>query len=130
MEIRALLEQLDASADTPGDALAPLAYVLSRELGLEDDELNAPLRRALLLLAAGGDPTRGVDPDARAVRALAGDLDAPERRRRLASAIALARADAVRLPRVSAALDALAADPERAWRWIAVALLAEELGEG
>ncbi|HSL65939.1 MAG TPA: hypothetical protein VK874_14900 [Gaiellaceae bacterium] len=76
-DLRAALEHLEASVRTPADALAPLAYVLSRELGLAEADLNAALRRALLLLAAGGDPGRELGPDARAVQALADDLDAP-----------------------------------------------------
>lgn len=129
-DLRAALEHLEASVRTPADALAPLAYVLSRELGLAEADLTAALRRALLLLAAGGDPGRELGPDARAVQALADDLDAPEPRRRLAEAIRGAGGHASGLPCVKAALELLAADPERAWRWAALALLADELGGG
>ena len=81
----------------------------------------------MLLLAAGGDPHRELDPDGRAVRALAADLDAPERRAELRSALAALRVEAAGLPGVSAALDALLGDPDSAWRLLAVALLADEL---
>jgi hypothetical protein len=127
-DLRGALEHLEASVETPADALAPLAYVLSRELGLAEADRNAALRRALLLLAAGGDPGRELGPDARAVQALSDDLDAPEPRRRLDEAIRVAGAHASGLPRVQAALELPAADPERAWRWAALALLADELG--
>jgi hypothetical protein len=61
------------------------------------------------------------------VRALADDLDAPAARAELHAALAALRAEAEGLPGVSAALGALLADPDEAWRWLAVALLADEL---
>jgi hypothetical protein len=94
---------------------------------VDADELNAARRRALLLLAAGGDPTRELDPAGRAVRALAEDLDAPARREQLRAALAALRADAAGLPAVTGAVDALLADADAAWRWYAAALLADEL---
>ena len=81
----------------------------------------------MLLLAAGGDPNRELDPAGRAVGALADDLDTPARREQLGAALDRLRADAAGLPAVTAAVDALRADPDAAWRWLAAALLADEL---
>jgi hypothetical protein len=94
---------------------------------VEPDELNGARRRAVLLLAAGGDPTRELDPAGRAVRSLADDLDTPARREQLLAALTGLRADAAGLTTVTAALDSLLADADSAWRWFAAALLADEL---
>ena len=99
-------------------------------MGLPDSELNEARRRALLLLAAGGDPNRELGVDDRAVKALATDLWSEERRGRLAAgldALALASRD---LPRVRRAVLVLAGDLDLAWRLYALSLLAEELGDG
>ncbi|HEX3852412.1 MAG TPA: hypothetical protein VHW01_15690, partial [Polyangiaceae bacterium] len=86
-------------------------------------------RRALLLLAAGGDPHRELEVDSRAVKALALDLFSEERRDRLAQGIDALALRARDLPGVREAALFLAADVELAWRLYALALLAEELGE-
>jgi hypothetical protein len=96
---------------------------------LDPPELHAARRRALLLLAAGGDPQRGLELDGRAARALAQDLDTAGGRAELAAALGRLRREAAELPRVAAALDVLLGAPDLAWRWFALALLAEELGE-
>ena len=57
-----------------------LCFFAGREVSLDEGELNAAVRRAELLLAAGGDPHRALDPFGRAATALADDLDTPERR--------------------------------------------------
>jgi len=75
------------------------------------------VRRALLVFAAGGDVHREPSLDEPAVVELARDLDAPDRRATLIAA----------LGDVPGA-EALRADPERAWRAFACALLADELG--
>jgi hypothetical protein len=126
VETRELLERLEAEG---GQATAALAWVAAQGVAFDPDELAASRRRALLLLASGGDPRRDLEPDSRAVASLADDLDAAELRAGLAASIAALRADADGLPAVAAALDALAADGELAWRWAACALLAEELAE-
>jgi hypothetical protein len=64
----------------PAEQWAVLCFFAGRDITLDDDELNAAVRRAELLLAAGGDPHRALDPFGRAATALAEDLDAPERR--------------------------------------------------
>jgi hypothetical protein len=79
------------------------------------------------VLAAGGDPHRELDPQGKPVLSLAADLDEPERRVELAAALEALRRDAVGLPKVEQALVALLADPAVAWRWLAAALLADEL---
>jgi hypothetical protein len=108
-------------------ALVSLAYAAGQDVDLDADELRAAGRRALLLLATGGDPGRGLDLDGRAVRAFAAELDTRGRRATLATGIDGLRRQARGHPHVSEALRALAAEPEIAWRAFAAALLAEEL---
>jgi hypothetical protein len=123
---RALLELLEEGA---GELEAQLAYVAVQSLELEEREVQGARRRALLVLASGGDPRRELEPDGRAVAVLAGELDSVERRRGLQEALKRLRERAEGLPGVSAALDGLVADDAAAWRWAACALLAEELSE-
>ena len=98
------------------DELVPLAWLAGRTLELDEDELRGPLRRAMLLLAAGGDPAReaGLALDGRAVTALAEELYTP-----------------VRAEQVAVALRELGADvtPELAWTAYACSLLAGELAD-
>src|SRR5437588_12090178 len=69
------LESLGASAQGERtDLRPPLALLAGRNLELDEDELHGARRRALLLLAAGGDPERGLVLDGRAVVALADEL--------------------------------------------------------
>ena len=71
--LRELLEQLETG---PSDSLLPgLAWLAGQEVELDPDERRATLRRAELLLAAGGDPRRELELDGRAVTAVAADLD-------------------------------------------------------
>lgn len=123
--MRAALEVLEASAsDTVSLGLAWLA---GQALEHDADELRGALRRAELLLAAGGDPRREVELDGRAVTALADDLDTPETRERFEDALAALATEAEGLPSVAASLSELRAQPDLAWRRYAGALLAEEL---
>ena len=124
--VRIVLKQLEA-VGRDIDLRPPLAYVAGQAVPLDDDELHGARRRAMLLLAAGGDPQRGLDLDGRAVTALAADLDATERRAVLARALSGLRPAAAGLPHVGAALDALMASDDLAWRAFACALLADEL---
>ena len=112
------------------EGLVSLAFIAGAELGLPEDELNACVRRALLVLAAGGDPMRGVELDGRAVAVLAEDLDSHARRDELGRRLAALRRPARGLPLVEGALAGLVADRELAWRAFACALLADELGGG
>jgi len=75
------LERTLAEGDEDNLAIAVvvLASVAGAEVPLDGKERAGAVRRALLLLAAGGDPSRGLDLGGRAVRALATDLDEPER---------------------------------------------------
>lgn len=122
--MRALLESLEESG---ADVAIPLAYLAGTGVELDVEETNAALRRAQLLLAAGGDPRRELEPDGRAVTSLAADLDSEGARAALRAG--LERLDARGLPRVSAALEGLAADGDAAWRAYACALLADSLAD-
>jgi hypothetical protein len=121
---RDVLRQLE---DQPGDATPALAWLAAQKLDLSGGELSAARRRALLLLASGGDPRRELDPDNRAVASLAGDLHSAERLSALHDVLRELRAHADGFGGVAAALDGLLADPDLAWRWVAYGLLAEEL---
>jgi hypothetical protein len=105
-----------------------LAYVAGRDVAIDPDDLAAARRRALFVAAAGGDPHRNLGLDEPAVETLARDLDAPELRAQLAQGLDALQRDAAGLPLVTAVLTELAADPDVAWRAVACALLAEELG--
>lgn len=120
---------MELEAGRLGDPLPVLAYLAGRAVELSDGELNEARRRALLLLAAGGDPHRELEVDDRAVRAVALDLYSEERRDQLAQGIDGLAVQARELPTVRSAALFLAADVELAWRLYALALLAEELGE-
>lgn len=106
-----------------------LCFFAGRQVVLDDDELNAAVRRAELLLAAGGDPRRRLDPFGRAASALADDLDTPTRRAQLVAGLeGLAKeVEGLRGARESLAL--LLSDPDLAWNAYATALLAEALAE-
>ncbi len=122
-----LLQRVDAGE--LGDPLPVLAYLAGERVSLDVEELGAARRRALLLLAAGGDPHRELGIDDRAVKALAADLYDDERLdelRRGIDALVIRLRD---LPRARDGALFLAADTELAWRLFALALLAEELGE-
>ena len=118
----------EGDEDSLAITLVVLASVAGREVPLAGDERDGAVRRALLLLAAGGDPNRGLDLNGRAVGALATDVDDADRREILVSALAGLAAEAQGLPHVSEALRGLLDAPEIAWRAYACALLAAELG--
>ena len=118
------LEQLEGSDLDLGVAVA---WLVREEVRFDERELNAARRRAMFVLAAGGDPHRDLAPDAVAAERLAAELDAPERRRELDDA--LAALDTSGLPRVADTVQTLRSDPERAWRTLALALLADEISD-
>jgi hypothetical protein len=120
--VRAWLETLDDTIELP-----VLAYAAGLDIDLGDDARGAT-RRALLLLAAGGDPRRDLDLNGRAVTAVADDLDAPDRRAELAEGLEALAAAAAGLP-VAARIARLAAEPELAWRAFAAGLLADSLDD-
>ncbi len=121
-----LLARVDAGE--LGDPLPVLAFVAGRSVPIDEGELNAALRRALLLVAAGGDPHRELEVDDRAVKALAVDLYDDERRAELGRAIDDLVLRVRDLPTAREAAIFLAGDVDLAWRLFALALLAEELG--
>jgi hypothetical protein len=120
-----VLRMLDAAADT--DIRPALALLAGRDVVIEPDELGPALRRAMLLLAAGGDPHRELDLDGRAVTALAAELDRPDRRAEVSRGLEALRGDAAGLANVSSALEELLLEAGLAWRAYACALIAEEL---
>jgi hypothetical protein len=109
------------------DGRPALAYLAGRDVSFEDEELHGARRRALLLLAAGGAPLRGLELDGRAVAALAADLERPERRAGLSEELKRLRGTCTERPYVARALDSLTAEPDLAWRALSMALLAEAL---
>jgi hypothetical protein len=122
-----LLSRVDAGE--LGDPLPVLAYVAGQAVELDDEELNGARRRALLLVAAGGDPHRELEVDDRAVKSLAADLYTDERREQLGRSI---DALVLRVRELSTAREValfLAADVDLAWRLFSLGLLAEELAE-
>ena len=80
------------------------------------------------MLASGGDPQRELDVDSPAVKSLAADLFAEERRARLAAGIDELVVAARELPNTRRAALFLAAEVDLAWRLFALALVADELG--
>jgi hypothetical protein len=126
---RARLEELERSGLDPGSSelLVVLCWLVKDEVAIDEGELNAARRRAMFVLAAGGDPHRDLGLDSIAAERLADELDTPERRARLAAA--LAELPANDLPAVAAAAESLHADPELAWRSFALSLLADELAD-
>jgi hypothetical protein len=126
---RSQLEALEAAGAGPdsADLLVALAWLCLPALGLPEDDVNAARRRAMFVLAAGGDPQRGLGLDSIAAERLAGELDSPQRRESLH--VALSRLDTSGLDRVADGVAALLADGDLAWRCFALALLADELAE-
>ena len=108
-------------------ALVSLAYAAGEGIAIPQDERRAASRRALVLLAAGGDPARGLDLHGRAVSTLAAELDEPQRREALQAGLSRLVECARGQPHVTEALRELAADADVAWRAYAAAALAEEL---
>jgi hypothetical protein len=126
---RSGLEALEASGHEPRQAelLVALVWLVLAQVPIPEDDLNATRRRAMFVLAAGGDPHRELDLNSVAADRLAGELDAPDRREALAGA--LAELDTRGLARVAAGVAALLADPDLAWRSFGLGLLADELAD-
>jgi hypothetical protein len=127
------LVQLERSLEEDDERLAVglvvLASVAGREVHVEPEARHGAARRALLLLAAGGDPERGLDLEGRAVQAMAEELRTVDRQLALERGLDDVKAQAKGLSHVSEAIAALRATPDVAWRAYACSLLAEELGE-
>jgi hypothetical protein len=109
-------------------ALVVLASIAGADVPIDADEVHGAARRAVFLLAAGGDPERGLDLDGRAVTALAEELRTVDRQLALESGLQELRLQAQGLPHASEALHGLIEAPDVAWRAYAAGLLAEELG--
>jgi hypothetical protein len=126
-ELDEVLAQVDAGF--LGDPLPVLAYLAGQAVTIDDAELNGARRRALLLVAAGGDVQRELAVDDRAVKSLAADLYTEERREQLARGVDALVGHVRDLPVAREGTVFLAADIALAWRLFALALLAEELAE-
>jgi hypothetical protein len=126
---RARLEELDRSGLDPrsGELLVVLCWLVRGDVPIDEAELNAARRRAMFVLAAGGDPHRDLELDSVAAERLADELDSPDRRARLAAALDELPADD--LPTVTAATASLRVDADLAWRSFALSLLADELAD-
>ena len=90
---RSRLTELDGSGleARSGELLVVLVWLVAGDLGIDESDLNAARRRAMFVLAAGGDPHRELDHDSVAAERLATELDTPERRLALAEALGGAR---------------------------------------
>ena len=128
---RPRLEELDAAGldARSGELLVVLTWLVLADVELDEADRKAALRRAMLVLAAGGDPHRELDHDSVAVARLADEIDTPVRRASLADALAGLAAEADELATVSEALATLQGEPDLAWRTLALALLADELAD-
>lgn len=104
-----------------------LCFFAGRGVELDPDELNGAVRRAELLLAAGGDPHRPLELYGRAVTSLARDLDEPARRAALGGALASLAPEVGGLRGADEALRLLLRDPDLSWQAFAMALLADAL---
>ncbi len=109
--------------------MTALSFVASLQVEFDDDERHATLRRAELLLAAGGNPRRELDLGDRVVTAVADDLDSPAARAQLRSALEALAAETVDLAETDAARLRLLGDPDLAWLCFARALLADAVAE-
>jgi hypothetical protein len=127
--MRARLEELERAGLDPRstELLVVLCWLVRDEVAIDEAELNGARRRAMFVLAAGGDPHREVSLESVAAERLADELDTPERRAALASALDELPTDG--LPAIAAAVESLRCDPELAWRSFALSLLADELAE-
>jgi hypothetical protein len=126
---RSRLEDLEAAgyeADS-GELCVALVWLCLPELPIPNDELNGARRRAMFVLAAGGDPHRELDLNSVAAERLAGELDTPERRKALHTALSDLPVEG--LQTVSEGVSGLLSEPEAAWRCLGLALLADELTE-
>jgi hypothetical protein len=126
---RARLEELERSGADPGSGELPvvLCWLVKDRVAVDEATLNAARRRAMFVLAAGGDPHRDLAPDSIAAERLADELETPARLAQLVAALGELPADG--LPAVAAVVRSLRADPQLAWRSFALSLLADELAE-
>jgi hypothetical protein len=126
---RSRLEDLEAAGYDvdSGELLVALVWLCLPELPIPDEELNGARRRAMFVLAAGGDPHRELDLNSVAAERLAAELDTPERRKALHTALSGLPSEG--LPTISQGVSGLLSEPDAAWRCLGLALLADELTE-
>jgi len=124
--MRELLELLEAGPSN--SLLLGLAWLAGQGIEFDEEEVRATVRRAELLLAAGGDPRRELELDGRAVASVAADLDDPDAREQLEDSLNALATEAEGLASVASALAQLRAQPDLAWQCYAGALLAEAIG--
>ena len=124
--MRELLELLEAGPSI--SLLLGLAWLAGQGIEFDEEEVRATVRRAELLLAAGGDPRRELELDGRAVASVAADLDDPDAREQLEDSLNALATEAEGLASVASALAQLRAQPDLAWQCYAGALLAEAIG--
>jgi hypothetical protein len=113
----------------PLEQWALLCFLAGASVDLDDEERNAAVRRAELLLATGGDPRRAPELYGRAVTAVAVDLDTPARRAALAAGLEALTPEIGSLRGAAEAQRLLLADPDLAWQAYAYSLLAARLAE-
>ena len=113
----------------PEDQWTLLCFLAGRAVTLDEDEVNAAVRRAELLLATGGDPHRRLELFGRAVTSVAADLDDPAAREQLADGLRRLEPEIAGLRAAGEALRLLRVDADLAWQCFACALLAEELAD-
>ncbi len=113
----------------PEEQLTLLSFLAGREVTIGETDLRAALRRAELLLAAGGDPRRPLELYGRAVSALAEDLDSPAARDQLAAGLEHLAEVTEGLRGAAEALRLLRSDRTLAWQCFALSLLAETLAD-
>lgn len=106
-----------------------LCFLAGQRVTLDEEEANATLRRAELLLAAGGDPRRRLELYGRAVTAVAEDLDEPGRRAELRAGLEDMQPEVEGLRCMGEALALLLRDVDLAWQSFAMALVAEALAD-
>jgi hypothetical protein len=117
-----------AESAAPEDQWTILCFLAGQAVSLDRDEVRAALRRAHLLLAAGGDPRRKLELHGRAVTAVARDLDSPAARAQLADGLRALEPEIAGLD-AGKALPVLLRDADLAWQCFACALLAADLAD-
>ena len=129
--MRERLEQLEESGLDPrsSELLVVLCWLVREQVDIPEAELSAARRRAMFVLAAGGDPHRDLELDSVAAERLAAELETLERRARLGAALDDLARSAEGLPAVLSALDALRTERELAWRSFALSLIADEIAD-
>jgi hypothetical protein len=122
-----LLDLLDTLGEV--ERWVSICFVAGRSVTIDPDELNAALRRAVVVRAVGGDPHRELTIDEDAVVRLAQELDAPGRREQLQLGLASLRDLGRGRPEVEETIVTLIATPDLSWRAFCAALLADELAD-